>query len=375
MHSYTFHLIICCFHLIIRARRPDGLAPRQISKRRALPNIPMTISKIASLVAFAVLFSVGALAQLFAPQGRLSLSSTNPVMAADVTAATAIYYDAYAGANVPVNYLGAWSNNTLTLPVTLTLNSTQQTSGNIYDIFAFNPGGGSVQLGIGPAWTSLTSRGSGAGSTAIQQDSVTGFWVNSNAIVAYNGTTWWNPNAGRATYLGSVYMTGNGETSVTLKPAAAAGGSDNVIGIWNAYNRVSITSLNRDSNNQWTEGSSVGWEAADTSNSNRVTWVDGLQQTSVLGRYTVLPAVASGTSAVAFIGVDLDSTTATPNLVSDWALGNSAYYSTLTAEESFPPQMGVHYMQAMQNVGGSSTIYFLGEYPYGYENLMLKSEY
>jgi hypothetical protein len=340
----------------------------------------MTISKIAALFVSIALLSVAALAQVAnTPQGRLSLSSTAAVMTADVTNGTAIYYLPYMGPFVPIRVDNSgsytWSNWAVA-PMTLTLNSTQQTTGNIYDIFAFSFVGSGPFIGIGPAWASSTSRGSSGTSTAIQESSLEGLWVNVNALTLYNGTTSYSVGVGNGTYLGSVFMTGNGETSVNIKPTAASGGTNNVIGIWNAYNRVPITSVCRDSSNAWLD-SSTSWEKADTSSSNTVSWVDGLQQTSVIGRYTTV-AIPNTNDATAFVGVDLDSGSATPTLVSEALFGgtSTASYGTLAVEEAFPPQMGAHYVQAMQNVAGTSpTVTFDGTYAYGFEALTLTSEY
>ena len=179
--------------------------------------------------------------------------------------------------------------------------------------------------------------------------------MNTNGITLYNGTNSYSINGGYGTYLGSVYMTGNGQTTVNMKPSAAAGGSANVIGIWNAYNRVTIYSLNRDSNTSWTD-TSAAWEMADTSDLNRVTWVDGLQQTSVRAYYAVQTSTDTNVSAPS-IGVDLNSTSATPNIISAMLFGTASDWNTrLSVEESFPPQLGANYVQAMQNTSGKMCI-------------------
>jgi hypothetical protein len=338
----------------------------------------MKLLKISAFLASAAFLANAAFAQLVTPQGRLSLSSTQAVMTSDVTGTNTIYYVAYAGTLVPGIINGTWYNQqSASLPLTLTLNSSVQTTGQVRDIYMFeNTVTAAEMLGIGPAWYNPSiQRCSGSCSTNISQDAIQGFWVNTNAITLHNGTYSYSIPAGYATYLGSVYMTGNGETSVNIKPAAAANGSANVIGIWNAYNRVPIYSLNRDSNNQWSQTSSTGWQAVDPTSANSVTWVDGLGQTSVLAQYLALPdSITAGLAA--HIGINEDSTTATPNLDANEYFGVTSNYITLNVEESFPPLLGMHYVQAMEEVGGASgTVYWLGTYPYNYEGLTLKSEY
>src|ERR1700689_2497793 len=105
--------------------------------------MPMKTLKIATLFASIALLSVSAAAQtpITPPQGRLSLSSTNPVMTADVVNATTIYYLSYPGNGGPLRRF--FGGDIITYeyysfaPQTLNLNSSQQLTNNIYDIFAF----------------------------------------------------------------------------------------------------------------------------------------------------------------------------------------------------------------------------------------------
>jgi hypothetical protein len=194
------------------------------------------LRRIAVVVAVAALLSFAALAQITPPQGRLTLTSSAPVMTGDVVGSSTIYYAPYVGDSVPIYNTGevSWSYYTFDSEPTLTLTTTAQLSGKVYDIFAvYDYGDSSVFIGTGPAWSSLTSRGSGIGTTQLEM--IDGVWVNANAMyIASNGTSLEVDAPGGATYLGSVYMTANGETSVNIKPTPANGGTGNIIGIWNA---------------------------------------------------------------------------------------------------------------------------------------------
>lgn len=287
-------------------------------------------------------------------------------MTTDVTNATTVYYVPYTGQYIPIStatFGGTYTEYAFG-PLTLSLSSTYQTSNHIYDVYAFIVGG-SPQIGFNTTpWNSLTGRSSGCDAIKLYN----GIWVNSNSFTLVcsfnNGSTiYQSTNAGDATYLGSVYITSNGETTVNFKPSAAAGGTDNVIGIWNAYNRVPAHSICLDSASSWAQTSS-GWQEVDSSPSNRITWLDGLQQTSVAARLTTLPQPNAANSS-AQIGVDLDGSTATPNVFSDNYYGSNTGYTQLTAQETFTPQPGLHYVQAMQNVGGTGaniTFYGFGVY-------------
>ena len=304
-----------------------------------------------------------------APQGRLTLTSNTPVMTADALAATSVYYTPYQGNIVPI-YDGANMQSYTFGQLTMALNSSNQTSGHIYDLFVFL-NSSVVTIAAGPAWSSSTARGTGAGTTELQQ--IDGLWVNANTITLKNGsTTYSSIPVGEATYVGSVYMTANGQTAMQFKPTSAAGGTNNIAGLWNAYNRVSMCSMERDSTGSYTY-SSATWRAANGSNSNRVTWLDGLQQTPVTVRLKVVGATATAGAQIQF-GVHLNSV-AGPDHVS--AIGSPTSNVTdniesVYSEESFTPQLGLNFVQAMEASINGATASF---YPAAVYSLILEGEY
>lgn len=322
--------------------------------------------KLLTLAIGLVLSAISALGQPLiltplTPQGRLTLQSNTPVMTSDVTGATTVYYTPYVGNALSLPYLGGGGpiiETSTFSQLTLTLNSTYQTSGNIYDVFAFYSGG-SIGWFIctGPAWTSSTSRGTGAGTTELTQ--LDGIWVNANTIEhCAQGSS--NDNsfaAYGAAYLGSIYMTANGETGVSLKPAAASGGTGNIIGLYNAYNRVRVTAYSRDDTSNWTYGT-ASWRAADNSTSNRIYFLDGLQQSPVTGKYSVGASTTADTVG-AYIGLNIDSSTTTPHIA---ATAASAASETSTSQsnvmEPFYPVLGFHYVQAVEYATGTSAQLF-----------------
>ena len=70
------------------------------------------------------------------PQGRLTLTSNTPVMTADATAQTSVYYTPFQGNILPI-YDGANMDSYTFGQLTMSLNTSNQTSGNLYDLFAF----------------------------------------------------------------------------------------------------------------------------------------------------------------------------------------------------------------------------------------------
>jgi hypothetical protein len=194
-------------------------------------------------VAMALLMPLQAHAQVYIPGGRLTLVSNTPVMAADASGPT-VYYTAYVGSNVPLAIGTTLQNSGFASQLTLNLNPSLHKAGDIYDIFIVN-NSGSLTLCTGPAWKfPPTKRGTGPGTTQLVR--LNGLSVNARRITCLNGSISLFVAAKFGFYLGSVYMTANGQTSMRLKPAATAGGTDNVLGLWNAYNRVRVTAYSRD---------------------------------------------------------------------------------------------------------------------------------
>ena len=337
----------------------------------------MTISKIAALLALA-LFPIVAFAQILAPQGRLTLVTGTPVMTSDVVGASTLYYTPYVGNSLPISNGTSLSNGTfseLSLDV-----ATSASTGQIRDVYAINVSSAFV-LCLSPVWGTTSSRGSGGipAPTMLQ-----GIWVNATAMNGTSGTGCETPStnytvaAQAGIYLGTIYTAEHPSPTSALgltmqfKPAAAGGGSDNLIGIWNAYNRVPIHSMSRDSTASWTD-TSTSWRETDSSADNSIMWVDGLQQTAVGARCAVLGSSDSSPDVTAlWIGVNLDSTSATPNVFSSFG-STSGPNREEDVEESFSPQLGLHYIQAMETLTGSSpSATFYGN---TFQSLILQSEY
>jgi hypothetical protein len=177
-------------------------------------------------------------------------------------------------------------------------------------------------------------------------------------------------------YVGSIYMTANGATTFNIKPAPASGGTGNVVGLWNAYNRVSLKTIARDSLG-WTYTANNVWRMADNSATNRIWMLDGLGMSSVVATFMNNVAANVAQSQI-YVGINQDAAGSTsPELVSLTAAPTSALggnYTMLSAQDAYPPAMGLHYYQAMENVlGGSTTGTFnaLGVD----ESLILNTEY
>jgi hypothetical protein len=296
------------------------------------------------------------------PQGALTFTSNTPVMTADATAQTTIYYTPYVGNCLPI-YVSGYLTAMAFSQLSLALNATNHLAGKIYDVFAFI-NAGSLMLGAGPAWTNSTTR-----SAPIAQAG--GIWMNAATITLTNGATSYSGvGVNGAVYLGSFYCTANGQSGIAFKPGSVAGGSGNVVGLWNAYHRKRLWSLCRDSSNY--VYSSNSWRAMDNSTNNRVTWLDGLGQSAVRASIATTVFISAANDGVA-IGVNLNLATGQPVVIAEMNPSSSTGITALYAEENFPPQMGVSFVQAMEVSLNAVAISFNAYQSTQY--LMLEGEY
>jgi len=285
------------------------------------------------------------------PQGRLTLISNTPVMNADATAQSTIYYTPYQGNQAPVAAI-MYSFSQLSY----SLSTSAHLSGNLYDIFAYNAAG-SIALCTGPAWSSVSAR-----SAAVTM--VNGLWTNQNILtctVSGGGSTTSVP-ANNATYLGTFYATANGQTGMAFNPTPASGGTNNFLGLYNAYNRVRIKAQSSDSSTGWTYNSAT-WRATDNSNSNRISFVDGLG-TENIETFAAAYGYAGNNLGRLSVGVNRDSTSATPTNLGRLGTGGAGNNDGgQYVAQNFMPSIGFHYVQAMESAYSANTVNFLGSSP------------
>jgi len=231
-------------------------------------------------------------------------------------------------------------------------------SGSVYDILGVLSGG-TLNMCTGPAWTNTTSRGTGAGSTNIHQ--LNGIWTNTNSItncwggptgIATAGTI--QPSQG--TYLGSLYAVSNGNTSMVISPTKLSGGTNNFVALYNGYNRVRIVSTEIDGTTSWAGAANSVWRPANNKTANRITVLDGLQQSNIVARFKNMLGPTAGGSTTFGIGIDLDSTSNAPNSYAGF-FGTVGGAAEPTAFDSYTPQIGLHFLQAMEISVGAGTFF------------------
>lgn len=299
------------------------------------------------------------------PQGRLTLTTATPVLTSTVSAAGTVYYTPYVGRHVPIYDGARWKMHDFAAELSqATTDATKSpaacTTNSNYDLFVWNDAG-TYRCTRGPAWTSDTARGTGAGTTELEY--VAGVRVNKIAIT--NG-----PAAQRGTYVGTIRT--NGTSTVDfIFGGSAAGGTAGSFGVWNAYNRRPVGTQVLDSTNSWTYATSA-WRAANNSSTYRVSYVCGAAEDFVTALYECVGSADVAGNQLA-IGLGIDTTTAfsgTTGFYNVVAAGPMvSYYSGL-------PGLGFRYISAIE-YRGAGTLTFYGDLGVAYQagglsvNLML----
>lgn len=236
---------------------------------------------------------VGASPKSFAPGGRLTLRTVDPVTATDVTAANTMYYTPYKHDTIEIYNGAGWIPYTFTERSQLTTDATKSpaavANNSAYDYFVWNDAG-TLRCTRGPAWSSLTARGAGAGTTELEL--FEGRLVNKVAIT--NG-----PAARRGVYVGSASSDGAAQLNDSLLKR----------NVWNSHNRVVRSMRVLEATDSWNY-SVATIRQANGSAANQLEFTRGLDEDAVDSIIYNLASNSAtvGTAMNCMIG--LDSTTA-----------------------------------------------------------------
>ena len=272
--------------------------------------------------------------------GRLTLASATPVMTSDDTGNTTIYYTPYNGDCIHI-YDGTYMVPTVFAELSqATTDSTKSpaavANNSNYDLFVWNDSG-TIRCTRGPAWTSDTARGTGAGTTELEI--VKGIYVNKIAIT--NG-----PAANRGTYVGTVRSNGSSQIDWKLGSAAANGG-EAFFGVWNNYNRVLVSWNVQDTTDSYTYQSTT-IRAMNGSNTNRATFVRGLDEDGVFCQNSQTIGTSSS-GDVPVISIALDATNAfAANASLGFQQTGSPVANSTETHYSGLPGIGLHYLQCVE---------------------------
>ena len=287
------------------------------------------------------------------PLGRLTLTTSVPVLISTVSASTSIYYTPYIGNAIPI-YDGT---NMLLYTFTELTNTTTNTTVNPaavannsnYDMFVWN-NSGTITLSRGPAWISDTARGTGAGTTELQR--INGILTNKISIT--NG-----PTANKGTYVGTVRSNGSATVDWILG-GVSVGGTAAVLGVWNCSNRVDIRGFIGDSTDNWTY-STTTTRPANNSTTNRVSFIQGLQEDYFDAEYLAILQNGANSSG-GWCGIGYDVTNAFSGRYPIVTNPVSAVSGIIPMIGKHSVQaLGFHFMQACESSIASGTTSWFGD--------------
>jgi hypothetical protein len=273
--------------------RYDGTASRwqAIASAAGLLAASNNLSELASAGAARANLGI-----IFSPQGRLTLQSGVAVMTSAQSAKTVLYYTPCAGNQIPI-YDGAKMTPTVFPELSVATTDTAKNpaaigASKINDWFVWSDGG-TIRLSHGPDWTNDTTRSAGSALVLVN-----GIWLNNAAIT--NG-----PAASRGTYVGTTRSNASSQLD-WIPGSTAAGGGAAALNVWNAHNRVSVsTAAINTSSGTYTAntirqfGGGAGMQ---------ISFVSGLSEDGVQWSHATEVVVLAAVGAFANTGVGFNST-------------------------------------------------------------------
>lgn len=258
----------------------------------------------------------GVVTLLTSPQGRLTLLTGTPVMSTTQSAKAQIFYTCSNGNQVPYYTGSADAMDTIAAcEVSLTMVSAatagQTVNNNVYDVWWVHGGANrvciamSASTGGGGGWSSDGGSNTSRGTGYSQLDFLTRPYItNKNSITnCFNGATNYGPvSANQATWVGTTYTTANGQTSYKFG-ANGTSGQNALFGVYNAYNRVSVSTQVQDTTASWVYTTAT-FRQANGSTSNQIQYLDGIGNMSVSAEYSVDVTQASGSTGLTGIGIN-----------------------------------------------------------------------
>jgi hypothetical protein len=289
------------------------------------------------------------------PGGRLSLSSGVTVHVVDVTAQGTVFYGPHIHNRIMLYDGSGWALHEFAeLSQTLadtTKSPAAAANNSAYDFFVWLDGA-TIRCTRGPAWDSVTSRGTGAGKSELEQ--VDGVWVNKQNIT--NG-----PAAQRGVFVGSIVTNGSAVCAMMPATAAAVGGGACRLDVSNFYNRVPYGAVSKDSTDSWAYSTATA-RSANNNVANRITFMRCMNDEMVKAEYTVT-VNSGGSSDGAIAGVGLDITNGFSGVpgffISGGGSGNQA--QVIGKYHGFPG-LGQHFFQAIErSFDGTGTQTWYGD--------------
>jgi hypothetical protein len=230
------------------------------------------------------------------PGGRLSLETGVAVSTSDQAGKTSVFYTPYQSDEVELYDGTAWVPHVFTELSQTTADNTKSpaavANNSNYDVFAWDDAG-TLRATRGPAWTSDTARGAGAGTTELEL--FEGRHVNKVAIT--NG-----PAARRGLYVGTIRSDGSAQINDTLAKRH----------VWNTYNRVLRAMKGAtETTDSWTYTTAT-FRQANANAANQLDYVAGLAEDAVFAQVFASAQNNAAANTVGMrAGIGVDSTTTT----------------------------------------------------------------
>lgn len=192
---------------------------------------------------------------LTTPGGRLTLTTAIPIISSNVSNTATVYYTPFLHRFVPLWNGVNWSMHDIGGELSYSINESTYspaaaTAAIPYDLFVWDDNG-TYRLTKGPAWSSVSARGTGAGTTQLTR--LNGMFVNTVAIT--NG-----PAANRGLYVGTIYSNVSALMSMncfSIDCNGSAASNRCEVNVWNYYNRTDLVATVYDSTASWTYGTAT----------------------------------------------------------------------------------------------------------------------
>ena len=257
---------------------------------------------------------------------RLTLTNGTPVTTGDVTGATSVYLNPYAGNRIALyDGVAGWDVYTST---GLTLALSGAMSSVPHDVFVLATAG--VLSLEAVAWTNGLNR-----NTAL---------TTQDGVLVQNGNI-------TKRYVGTFYPTSVSATEDSFAKRY----------LWNYYNRVARPMRVLEATNTWTY-STATIRAANNSSGNRLNFVIGWSEDEVSAQLHVTASNSLQDTYVAIgIGVDSTSEFTTGGLYHQVSLGDPDIRRALTASWRGFPGVGVHYLSWNEYAVATGTTTWVGD--------------
>jgi len=270
--------------------------------------------------------------------GRITLTTATPVTSGNVTGATTVYFTPYKGNAVSLYDGAKWvpaifaelsqaTSDTTKSPAAVANNSN-------YDLFVWDDSG-TLRCTRGPAWTSDTARGTGAGTTELE--SLEGRYVNKVAIT--NG-----PAAQRGLYVGTIRSDGSAQINDSLTKRH----------VWNYFNRVARPVVVNDATGSWTY-STASFRQANGSTANQIAVVIGLQEDTLTVNCSHSAVGPDATIRQFFSGIGIDSSTVNSATGANLQGATSSIQVSANCTYSGFPGLGSHEIRWLEKADGTAT--------------------